>query len=299
MSSSTHCSPSTACSNRRSLPTSNTMSATVPEIYVTPTDSDRSKIPGMAARRDSTNSNLSCSMPNLAGDDLDEANGVESKDLSVYCSPKPSRRNGGKRHHHSHNGGNYPFLKGIGKSHRERLESTDSNESDCSASHQSTCATSDYTHMTSLDMINILSMRDQYHSGQTLGSNMDLSEYGTLRRTHSNPENCLLTEEESKQAMENSDTSLRDSKSCTNLENQMAQPTVVHGNQLLPGEVVPRPTRLVQHAADNINTSLLHAENKSLAVSEENLVSRVNRWLGDVETNEGQSKVEKSTTVKS
>ena len=312
----------------------------VPEIYVTPTDSDRSKILGMATRRDSTNSNLSCSLPNLAAvDDLDDVDGGEvsadgggasggiggsmcgasgavtkPKEMSIYCSPRPSRRNGDKTRHHHNGQPNYPFLKCIGKPYRERLESTDSNESDCSASHQSTCATSDYTHLTSLDMINILSMRDQYH-GSALGSNMDLSDYGTLRRTHSNPENCMLTEEESKQVMESSDSSLRDSKSCTNLEaSQITPPVVLHGNMLRPDNVPARPNVLptpanaiagnVQGAcaantgcSDTLNPSLLQAGSKSLAVSEENLHSRVNRWLGNVETNK-QSEATGTTKTK-
>ena len=150
----------------------------------------------------------SCSLPNLDDESIRTAHRDSHKDksgksgggtnstlskpsqLSVYCSPRVSRRHLGKT---SGSG------RGRGRSGSQSSDS-DSAEDVQSASHLSTCATSDYTRFTSCDRLTTAGTTDVMTPEQPAT--------GKLRRICSNPEGCFTE----------TDRNLRDSKSCSDLE---------------------------------------------------------------------------------
>lgn len=142
--------------------------------------------------------------------------------LSVYCSPRVSRREFAPPcvQNENHKLGEYSWLHNADlakfiKSELNRRESNSSVESDSSlrsASHVSTCATSEYTHFTSCDRLS-LPVHDLSPSHPC--------PLGRLRRIYSNPEAPFLKEPPP------GENQMRDSKSCSDLENQ-TKPMVNH-----------------------------------------------------------------------
>lgn len=195
-----------------------------------------------------------------------------------------------------------------------------------SASHISTCATSDYAYMTSLDTIAMLckecrKCHRNYNRDTLTPALSDLDIPTSLRRTHSNPENCKLGDanDDNEMAGKNRDQRmLRDARSCgelnmddslhssqhsASLHNQF----VVNGNNGpelndksgTSGDITTAGnpvTRVASKTVEGDKESLPVREmgrldskkkkqqpSKSIAISEENLVSRVSRWLSTVD----------------
>ncbi len=187
--------------------------------------------------------------------------------LSVFCSPRVSRKNV-RRSSGSTNTSNklspcemeeVAWIKTYeqgraSRRSRGRLDSTSSAESDSSvrsASHVSTCATSDYTRFTSCDRLSMATT--------TYGNEAVTPDSGKLRRIYSNPEpqfgvGKFTTTENATAACGN----LRDSKSCSDLETKLS--SVNHsileerleqesGNLLSPPPLFP--TNLMNNFADS------------------------------------------------
>ena len=247
-----------------------------------------------------TKSKLGDNVPeNCAKSQLVKTNLTASNHVGLYCSPRvgrkgvdwTDRRGSPVDENYAWN----PTLQGRkGSFSRHRRSKTGSNssvESDSSlrsASHVSTCATSDYTKFTSCDALSLAPN----------GSSTPTSyPFGRLRRIYSNPEAPKLAITGSP-----ADRLLRDSKSCSDLEGQPGGP-VNHSmveqrlsqeggtrNMLSPPSIIP-PSLLKQF--QNSQKQMASYEQvydeayKASLESCEDLSARENRirkWLREVST---------------
>ena len=222
-------------------PAQQTLNANIPEIYLDTATKDHICLLSDELLSGSglhSGCNFSSSLPDLSGVAPDtistdgskysaskqhrsrkqERNddGKNNSLLSVYCSPRMSRKRISKETPKP-DGISQPaakepdisWIKSVGHKRnlffdRSRLESNSSAESSAdssvrNASHVSTCATSDYTRFTSCDRLSTL-------TGDEIGLNR-------LRRISSNPESKVFINVDSK-----SGSGMRDSKSCSDLK---------------------------------------------------------------------------------
>jgi hypothetical protein len=319
----------------RTIPTPNKL-ATIPQIVLDTTDKD--KICLLTAGQGKMD--LAMSLPNLSDPEnysggscraaarkanAEKARRDSGAHLNVYCSPRVSRKpivpapcdlpqergdnNKPTSPLRAIPKSRFNFYKNWGGFRTDSNSSNDSDSSIRSASHISTCASSDfYNKFSSCDRLSM-------HADGT-----SANPFGTLRRIYSNPEPplCKLAIEES-----NSPPRLRDAKSCTNLEgtgttvnhNEVEYKlTQENGNLLSPPNAVPTTTQ--NHVLDHVGgdhvpdqqPSPKPSKSKSkgkpidrrmykadIAVSQEDLLgknNRIKRWLAEIPTPSGTVNVQ-------
>lgn len=222
----------------------------------------------------------------------------KQQSLQVFCSPRMHRRSYVSRRFDDVNGKTFTSLKDLQRARLESnsTESNPSNESQISQSRMSTCASSEYNRMAS--SYDQLSLAENLSTTALCEEESLSGELGKLRRICSNPEQRALVEVPADVTQLTLPLApLRDSKSCSNLQDEGGSGEPLDFEQRLRHEqgamlLSPPPVlpaHLLQAFAEQAEKQLQSMNTKCDLGEGEDREGRIRMWLQNINTITGSA----------